>query len=125
MGGQVFQIDPASDTVRITGSGMWRPQDAKAHFAEVEQALRPLRSAGRRLLFLVDMREAVVQSPETALAMRWGAMRMHRSTDVVAVVTKSVLHALQVKMVSEIACLETFQDMDKAIAWANAQRVPA
>lgn len=124
-GGQTFEIDRAAGIVRIVGTGMWSPQDARAHFLEIEQALRPLRSAGMTLIFLVDMRKAVVQSQETAMAMRSGAMRMHKSTDIVAVVTSTMLHALQVKKVTSISRLATFSSMAEAATWAEIQRVPA
>ena len=125
MGGQTFEIDSAEGVVRVIGTGMWTPEDATGHFIAVEAALRPLRAAGKPLVFLLDMRDAVVQSQETAMAMRRGAMRMHRESDLIAAVTTSVLHAMQIKSAPRIGRVATFADMEAAVAWVEEQRVPA
>ena len=124
-GGQTFSIDRFARLCRIVGTGMWTVEDACQHFADIEIALRPLREAGRPIAFLIDMRGASVQSRETALAMGEGATRMHRETDIVAVVTRSVLHAMQVKVHSKLRCLETFQCMEEAESWMAEQRLAA
>ena len=124
-GGQTFEVDEAKDFVRVVGHGMWTPADARAHFRALDEALRAFRSENRRVVFLLDMRNAVVQSRETAMAMHTGAMRMQRSTDIVAVVTSSILHAMQIKSVSKVSALATFHEMDEAMIWLAAQRCHA
>lgn len=118
-GGQTFVINPKTRFCRVMGRGMWTPQDARAHFADIELALRPLRESARPVIFLVDMRDAQVQSAETARAMSEGAARLHHPTDVVAVVTRTILHALQVSAMSDVERLATFQDMTEAMIWAR------
>ncbi|HEY1125788.1 MAG TPA: hypothetical protein VGE65_09145 [Sphingobium sp.] len=124
-GGQTFSIDRFARLCRIVGTGMWTAADARRHFAEIELALRPLRETGRPITFLIDMRGAAVQPRETALAMGEGAACLHRETDIVAVVTGSVLHAMQVKAHSKVHCLETFQCMEEAESWMAEQRQTA
>lgn len=118
-GGQTFVINEKTRLCRIKGQGMWTVEDARAHFTDIELALRPLRQSARPVIFLVDMREAQVQSAETARAMIEGTARLHRSTDVVAVVTGTILHALQVSTMRHVAQLATFQDMTEAMTWAQ------
>lgn len=120
--GQTFTIDAASHLCRITGRGMWTPADAKAHFEEIEEALKPLRSSSKPICFFVDMRGAAVQSRETAAAMSAGAARLHAPTDIVAVVTGTTLHALQVDAFSTVNRLKTFRDEGEARRWIERMR---
>lgn len=120
-GGQTFSVDRFARFCSILGTGMWTVEDARQHFLDIEQALQPLREAGKPVRFLIDMRGASVQSRATARAMGEGATRLHRDTDIVAVVTATMLHAMQVKAHSDVRCLETFQCMDEAEAWMAEQ----
>lgn len=124
-GGQTFEIDSGRGVVHVKSEGMWTPEQARAHFMELEIAVRPLRVRNIPLIFLVDMRDAAVQSQQTANAMRSGARHMHRSNDIVAVITSSALTSLQVKAGASVTQLETFHDLAEAVRWAEAQRVPA
>lgn len=121
-GGQTFTVDIKTGICRITGTGMWSVADAEQHFREITVALRPLRQTGRAVVFLVDMRDADVQSRETAHAMSEGTQKLHRPTDIIAVVTRTVLHALQVEAFAKQGRLKTFQDMGEGQAWALSLR---
>ncbi|OJY65976.1 MAG: hypothetical protein BGP16_06120 [Sphingobium sp. 66-54] len=114
-----FEIVPGSGLFLVHCEGMWTPDQARAHFARMEQSVRTLRRMRRPVRVLVDLRAAHVQTPETSAVMAQGSDRVHRAADRVAFVGANALHALQVKRDVTEPQIAVFQDMDEARAWVE------
>jgi hypothetical protein len=117
-----FEMDDAENLVRVRGTGLWTPDQTAIHFIELHRAIRALRAVHRKVLVLVDLREAAVQTSETATAVRDATARIYRAADYVAIVYASQLVAMQMKRAAQIPQLATFNDMDQALDWIRARR---
>lgn len=96
---------------------MWSPDEARAHFDNVEREVKAMRLRNLPVNVLVDLTAAVVQTQATSLAMREGSERVHSRVDRVAVVGCSTLHGLQVKRDVEVAATGFFEQVEEAMAW--------
>jgi hypothetical protein len=117
-----FEMDDEEGLVRVRGAGLWTPEQTAIHFIELHRAIIGLRAVRRKVLVLVDLREAAVQSAETAAAVRDGTARMYREADYVAIVHASQLVAMQMKRAAAVPNLAAFDAMDAALGWLRARR---
>jgi hypothetical protein len=117
-----FEMDDAESIVRVRGVGLWTPEQAMLHFLALHRAIAGLRAVRRKVLVLVDLREAAVQSAETAEAVSVGTARIYGAADHVAIVHASMLVAMQMKRAAQVPGLASFADLDEALAWIRAKR---
>jgi|GEM_PF-2432291 len=116
-----FNVDLDDGYVTVAGSGMWTAERAEQHFRNLQYAVLKLRREHRRVLVLVDLRAAAVQTPETAAIIHAWTGRIYRSVDRVAVVCATALLALQIKRASDIETLATFHELAAAEAWIGSR----
>jgi hypothetical protein len=124
-GSMSFEIDRGSALFRVTCKGMCTPEQARAHFEEIGRAFRAERAAKRGLFVLVDVREASIQTAETAEAIREGTDTVHSQADCVAFLCASKLHAMQLRRGVQMPAMAVFEDMEQALAWIAARRTAA
>ena len=118
MAGQLtFGVDDIIGLVRVVGSGMWSAELVERHFGNLEEVLREVRRKHGRARTLVDLRDAAVQTAETALAMNRGTGRIYRPTDRVAAICATSLLAMQIRRTAQVHQLETFVDPQQAVQW--------
>lgn len=115
-----IEIDSATTIVRVFGSGMWPEPYARAHFEELDRTLRRLRSRGSPLRVLVDIRDAVVQKPETAQCVSAATNNIYRSCDRIAIVVASSLLKLQIRRSTDTGLHRLFSSYNAAETWLLA-----
>ncbi|WP_041391678.1 hypothetical protein [Sphingobium sp. SYK-6] len=112
-----FEVRERDGCVRVFGAGLWSPDEAQAHFRALEQTILKLRRERAPVRVLVNLREAAVQTAQTADLMRTWTARIYRAADRVAVVCATTLLALQIRHVANVPNLATFQDVFLAEEW--------
>ncbi len=112
-----FETDLAAGFVTVSGSGMWSAARAEAHFRELEHTILKIRREHGSVRALIDLREASVQTTETAAIMREWTTRIYRVADRVAVVCATALLALQIKRAANVETLATFHEIEPAMTW--------
>ena len=112
-----FEANLADGFVTVLGAGMWSAERTEAHFRELERTVLKIRREHGSVRVLVDLREASVQTAETAAVMREWTTRIYRVADRVAVVCATALLALQIKRAADATTLATFHEIEPAIAW--------
>jgi hypothetical protein len=122
-GALTFEMDDAANLVRVCGTGLWTPEQTLIHFLELHRAILGLRAVRRKVLVVVDLRAAAVQTAETAAAVRDGTARIYRDADYVAIVCSSALVAMQMKRAAQVPNLATFAELGEALDWMNERRV--
>lgn len=112
-----FDINEHDGFATVAGAGMWTPAQAEAHFRDLDRAITRLRRIHGSVRVLVDLREASVQTAETAGVVRNWTGRIYRGVDRVAVVCATALLAMQMKRAADIETLATFHEIELARAW--------
>ena len=120
-----FTVDERAALVRVTGSGMWSAERTATHFNNLDKALRRMRQQRGGARVLVDLREAAVQTAQTAQVMKQWTGRIYRDVDRVAVVCATALLALQIKHSAQVPDLATFLQVEPAQAWVLAGKADA
>lgn len=109
--------------IRVAGSGMWAPEEARTHFLALEREMKAarLKQGGARVL--VDLREAPVQSAATAQELTYWTERVYKPIDRVATVCTAALVSMQIRHQVRIFQFEMFRDRDEALVWLLASPV--
>jgi hypothetical protein len=115
-----FTIDERAALVCVTGRGIWSAERTATHFNNLDKALQRMRQQRGGARVLVDLREASVQTVETAQVMKQCTGRIYRDVDRVAVVCATALLALQIKHSAQVPDLATFLQVEPARAWVLA-----
>lgn len=114
------ELDPRTNTVRVTAPGFWTPEQLTANMVKTERVLAAARSSGRQLRVLIDLRRSRVQSGETADRIRVNSQRMYRPEDRVVLVVGSELAKMQAKRLQAGAPNRgAFLTMPEAETWLN------
>jgi len=119
-----FEIDPATGMFLGRAVGMATPEVTTAHFDRMEIAVRHARQAGHTIRVLMDLREAPVQTPETAAALKAGGERIHRAGDRIAFLCNSALMTMQLKRNNYPGAVAVFSDRDEAVDWLLSDAPP-
>jgi hypothetical protein len=117
-----FTVDERAALVRVTGRGMWSAERTATHFNTLDKALQRMRRQRGGARVLVDLREATVQTAQTAEVMKQWTARIYRDVDRVAVVCATALLALQIKHSAQVPDLATFLQVEPAQAWVLADK---
>lgn len=112
-----IDVDCATGLVHVVGTGFWSPASITAHFNLLEQRLKAVRARHGMVRALIDLRNAPVQSPETASIIQQATTRIYRPEDRIAIVRSSLLLDLQMKRSVDASPLQTFTTIDEAKAW--------
>lgn len=112
-----LEIEAGSGLFLVICRGMWSPEAAIIHFADMELALRKARAAGRPVRVLIDIRDSRPQTAETARTMEENARRLHLPSDRLAFVYSSALQGLQAKRAVSAAPTAYFDTMEAARRW--------
>jgi hypothetical protein len=112
-----FSVDERIGVLRVTGSGMWSPELTERHFRNLDTALIAMRQRHGLGRTLVDLREASVQTAETAQMMKDWTNRIYRPVDRAAVVCGTALLGMQIRRAAQVHQLATFLDPTPALAW--------
>ena len=88
-----FTVDERAALVRVTGRGMWSAERTATHFNTLDKALQRMRRQRGDARVLVDLREAAVQTAQTAEVMKQWTARIYRDVDRVAVVCATTAHS--------------------------------
>lgn len=106
--------------VRVTGRGLWTPDEVDSHFDELDPILQAERRARGGALVLVDLHGAPVQPIAVADRIRFHTSRMYRPEDRVAIIVRSSFVKVQMKRAAAVAHLEVFISPDAARIWLTA-----
>ena len=118
MAGQLsFSIDDQRGLIRAVGIGMWTPETTERHFQNLDTALRIMRRKHGLARTLIDLREAAVQTAETARCMKEGTARIYQPVDRAAVICSTQLLAMQIRRAAQVHQLATFTDVEAALEW--------
>lgn len=117
-----FEADLAAGFVTVSGSGMWSPARTETHFRELDHVVLKIRREHSSVRVLVDLREASVQTAETAAIVREWTTRIYRTADRVAVVCATALLALQIKRAAHVETLATFHEIEPAMTWIGSAK---
>ena len=118
MSGQLsFSIGERSGVVHVTGAGLWTPEQVERHFRSLDLALRTVRRKHGLARTLVDLREAAVQTAETAQMMKDATARIYQPGDRAAAICATQLLAMQIRRAAQVHQLATFIDHDAALNW--------
>ena len=109
--------DPQRGLVRVTGSGFWSAEQITAHFVELEGVMHRIRRDTGHVRVLVDLREAAVQSQETAAIIGERTRRIYAAADRAAVVVARGLLAMQIRNWTDAGKIRNFEDMGAAERW--------
>jgi hypothetical protein len=112
-----FEID--GGLIRVSGNGIWSPEQAATHFRNLERAVGKVRRDHGKVSVLVDLRQAAVQPSETAAIIHEETTRIYSEADRIAIVCPTALLALQMKRGVNIASLATFHEMEPALRWVQ------
>jgi hypothetical protein len=118
-----FEADFADGFVTVSGSGMWSAARAKAHFHDLERTVLKIRRDHGAVRVLVDLREASVQTADTAAVVHEWTTSIYRVADRVAVVCATSLLALQMKRAANIETLATFHEIAPAQKWVGSRKM--
>lgn len=114
-----IEVNHRDGLITVLGSRMWSPAQMEAHFRDLERAVLKVRYAHGNVRLLVDLREASVQTADTAAVMHSWTTRVYQPADRVAVVCVSALLALQIKRAANVASLATFYELEPAMRWVE------
>lgn len=106
--------------LHVSGDGLWTPALADRHFRDLHQLVLRQRAARQRVLVLVDLTQAPVQTVETAKIIHEQTGRIYREADRVAVVCATMLLAMQIKHAAQIENMSTFEAIEPALLWLRA-----
>ena len=114
-------VDMDRREVHFTARGFWDMAVLAEFTRELLSSAKPLLSDGRGLRVFGDLTGFVTQTREVAEGIRLvmtesAKMGMERT----AILSDSVLAAMQYKKVNEGISTEVFNERDKAIAWLRA-----
>lgn len=90
-------LDHRSGLITIVGKGLFGLPELELHFVELARTIRAVRSSGRNVRVMVDLRSAMVQRIGAADAITEHNHRVYRAQDRLAIVTTSALYGLQMK----------------------------
>ena len=119
-----FEVNRATGIIETRAVGMGTPEDTAAYFERLDLAVRQARLEGQTVRVLIDLYEAPVQTPETAVALKAGSLRVHRPEDRIAFVCRSMLLSLQLKRTGYPGTIAYFADRAEAIRWLLSEAPP-
>ena len=120
-------VEPDGSLIRVHGEGLFTPEAARRHFAELKQAMRSMRSQRGSARVLVDMRDAGTQSAEVADIIREETDRAYAPQDLAAILCHSVLQTLQMRRSGPQGRKREFagEQVEDALAWLRSSHHPS
>lgn len=117
-----FTLSPpgADGIIRVTGSGMWTPEEVAAHFSELDGVVKAARARHGMARVLVDLRDAPVQTQETAAALGIWTSSVYQPIDRVATICSATLVTMQIRHRVQIFQIGMFREPGPAIEWLFA-----
>lgn len=117
-----FTISPlaADGIIRVTGAGMWTPEGVALHFRELDGLVKVARARHGLARVLVDLRDAPVQTQDTAAALGKWTSTVYKPVDRVATIYSATLLAMQIKHRVEIFQIAMFREPEPAVEWLLA-----
>lgn len=109
-------FDPETRVTKVRIGGFWTQGDAEEFCSRIEPFIRYSQQEFGRALFLVDRREAPVQSTEVAEILGGNSL-MLTSEDRLALIVESRLTAMQFKRVLQHGQSKIFETPDEAMTW--------
>jgi hypothetical protein len=112
-----IQADNADGIVRVSGRGIWTPEQVEHFFIEQDGVLKGARRKTGMVHVLVDLREAPVQPQDTAAALGLWTSRVYKPVDRVASLVSTTLVVMQIRTRVNLYQFATFREPDEAIDW--------
>jgi hypothetical protein len=113
-------LDLLSRTVRMQGGGVWKEDDAARYFDEQKHVLDEARKRFGPLKVFVDLRDWIVESPDSAFQFQEGNRRIFTAGDRIVAVVKSSILKPHPRAALSVGSPEVFVSMEAAETWLQA-----
>jgi hypothetical protein len=119
-GSLVISFDEREGFIRVVGQGLWTPDYIDGHFDELRRLITIVRAREGRVLVLVDLTRAPVQSVPTADRIKANTDAIYRADDRIAAVVSSNLAKVQLRDSIDQSYHQMFVSLHAAITWLTA-----
>lgn len=116
-------IDNATGTLRCVGSGIWHPQDADRYFSAQRKIIDEARRRFGAVKLFCDIRQWVVENPDSALQFQAMNAEMYRPEDRLVTVVNSCVDKQHPRAAFVVGNLEVFLSMNAAETWLQAYSI--
>jgi hypothetical protein len=116
-------IDNESQTVRVKGGGTWREADAQLYFDHQARIIREARIRFGDLKVLYDVRDWVVECPESVAQFQAINREIYRPGDRLAAIVKSSVDKQNPREALAVGTREAFISSSAAETWLQAYSV--
>lgn len=113
-------IDAAAQTIRVVGSGCWTADDAARYFADQQPIVEAARSRYQCVKVFFDVREWVVESPQSAIQFQDFNRKLYRPEDRLVAVVASSMAKQHSRTALCVGSPECFVSMSAAETWLQA-----
>jgi hypothetical protein len=113
-------IDNESRTVRVMGGGIWREADAQLYYDHQMRIVREARSRFGKLKVLFDVRDWVVECPQSVVQFQDMNREIYRAEDRLAAIVKSSVDKQSPREALAVGTREAFISSSAAETWLQA-----
>jgi hypothetical protein len=113
-------IDNASQTVRVMGGGIWRHADAQLYYDHQMRIVREARLRFGTLKVLFDVRDWVVECPQSVEQFQKMNREIYRAEDRLAAIVKSSVDKQNPREALAVGTREAFISSNAAETWLQA-----
>lgn len=113
-------LDNASCTVRVAGGGIWSGDDAQRYFDSQRRIIDVARRRFGPLKVFYDVREWVVEHPDSALQFQRMNREIYRPEDRLVAVVKSSIDKVHPRTALAVGTRESFISVHAAETWLQA-----
>jgi hypothetical protein len=118
-------IDNESQTVRVMGGGIWREADAQLYFDHQTRIIKEARIRFGDLKVLFDVRDWVVECPQSVVQFQKMNREIYRPGDRLAAIVKSSVDKQNPREALAVGTREAFISSSAAETWLQAYSVRA
>lgn len=113
-------VDNSSGTIRMTGSGIWRPADARRYFDQQRHIIEQARRRFGPLKILMDLRGWIVEDPASVLQFEGINSELFRPDDRLAAVVGTSVDKKHSREALAVGIREAFISPGAAETWLQA-----
>lgn len=116
----VLSIDDSTETIRVVVRGYWSVAETDRYFAQLRAVVIDARRRFGRIKVLLDLRDGMVQSPETVQRIAEMNAAVYQDDDRIAAIVKSSLIKMQMRRIMTAGTREAFISHNAAETWLQA-----
>ncbi|MDO6414881.1 hypothetical protein Q4F19_10860 [Sphingomonas sp. BIUV-7] len=113
-------LDNACATVRVVGGGVWREADAQLYFTQQRRIIDEARRRFGALRVLFDVRDWVVENPQSVLQFQAMNAEIYKPEDRLAAVVRSSVDKQHPRAALAVGTREVFISANAAETWLQA-----